>query len=542
MALFALLRRFAGLIFPVFAKVGDFRIPSAVKWFLHFMLLGLILAGLWYLNNRVPGINVQKYVPVSNHYVRNFYLPILFGLIYLLCWFVWWVWKLLGPDEETSDFPDIDDAWFDGAAALAAANISLADVPIFLVLGRPASGPDGLFQAPGMNLPVRPRSLSAPVQVWGGPDAVFVCAPGASIGGEFASRVGGGPVDDAPPPMEDPTDAALATIGLKSIGVAGDKRSEIQVIMQRAHAEGRELTSAEKDRLRQLTTPGGGKPRSTGRTLLSSEDMNLASARLRHLCRRIAADREPFCPANGILVLIPWAATDNNESADEAALVVQRDLVTAREGLQLFCPVIAMFCDLERARGFREFRHGFPGDQVKRRLGQRLPLAPDAAPNAIPDMFEVGAKWVGEAIFPTWVFKMLTAEPEPDGPRTESEVDSSNRNLHALLREVRLRYPRLGRILAHGAGAALSPEEGLESPPLFGGCYIAGTGKSPDEQAFVPGVLQRLVEGQSYVAWTPDVFADDDWYRRNTRMGYVALVLFAIGVIGASVWYFALRK
>jgi hypothetical protein len=86
-------------------------------------------------------------------------------------------------------------------------------------------------------------------------------------------------------------------------------------------------------------------------------------------------------------------------------------------------------------------------------------------------------------------------------------------------------------------GGALAPEEGLESPPLFGGCYIAGTGKSAEEQAFIPGVMQRLVENQGYVAWTPDVFSDDDWYRNNTRLGYMALTVFVLAVIGLVGWW-----
>jgi hypothetical protein len=535
-----LLRKLAGLIFPVFAKANDFRRLGAVKWLLHFLLLAVILGGLWYANR---AFDIKRFVPVNNQYVRDFYLPILFALIYLLCWFVWWVWKLLGPEPESSDFPDIDAAWADAVAALQAGGVSLADAPLFLVLGSPASGPDGLFHAPGINLPVRPKSLAAPVQIWAGPDAIFVTTPGASIGGEFASRLGGPPPDAPAPVADESTDPMLATIGLKSIGIGGDSRGEIKAIMERAHREGRELTGDEKARLKQLAGPQQqAKARAPGRTMLASEDANYHAARLRHLCRVIAHARQPFCPANGVLVLIPWAATESNETADEAALVVQRDLATVRDGLQLFCPAVAMFCDLEQARGFREFRSSFPADLLKRRLGQRLPLAPDAPPEKLPEMFEIGAKYIGQAVFPVWVYKMVKTEPEPDGPRTEAEVDAHNRDLHALLHQVRVRSPRLARILSRGVGGALAPEGGSDSPPLFGGCYIAGTGKAPEEQAFIPGVLQRLIENQSYVSWTPDVFYDDDWYHRNTRAGYVGLGLFVLAVVGLGVWWFALRK
>src|SRR5262249_39627111 len=162
-------------------------------------------------------------------------------------------------------------------------------------------GPDGLFQAPGINLPVRPKSLATPVQVWAGPDAIFVTTPGASIGGEFASRLGG-PPPDAPAPVSAASgDPMLAPIRLNSLGIGGDSGGEIRAIMERAHREGRELNADEKARLKQLALPQQqqAKARAPGRTMLASEDANYHAARLRHLCRVIAHAREPFCPANG---------------------------------------------------------------------------------------------------------------------------------------------------------------------------------------------------------------------------------------------------
>ena len=192
-----------------------------------------------------------------------------------------------------------------------------------------------------------------------------------------------------------------------------------------------------------------------------------------------------------------------------------------------------MFCDLEQARGFREFRSGFPVDQLNRRLGQRLPLAPDTDNSKVPEMFEVGANWVGKAVVPTWVFKMLKADPDPDEYRTAADVAKHNRNLHALLREVRARYPRLGRILSRGLGGALAPEGGLESPPLFGGCYIAGT-ERPRGTGVYPWGDERAGEPE-VCAWTP-VFSDDDWYRSNTRLGYIGLTVFVLAVVGVGIW------
>lgn len=533
----ALIRKLLGLILPIFSRAGDFkRLGAGLRIALHILLLAAILGGLWYANR---AFHVEQYVPVGNELIRSFYLPLLFLALYLMCWVGWWVWKLLGPDADESAFPDIDAAWEEALDSLQAGAVNLIDTPLFLVLGQPATGAEAMFAASGQNLTVRPANKAAPVQVWANNDAIWVVAAGSCISAKFGVRLNGEAPSaasaEAPKAIDGPPSLGMATIGVKSVGVVSTSRSEIQSIMDRAHQEGRELTAEEKARMRQLAQPAGA-GRQASRAMVTAEEASQSAARLRHLCRRIVRDRHPYCPANGVLIVIPWAATDTNEVADEAAVHVQRDLSTVRESLQLLCPTFALFADLEQARGFREFRKAFPKEQLKRRLGQRLPLAPDAPPAEVPTMFEVGANWIGKAVFPTWVYKMVKPEPDPDDEATQAQIDEANRNLYTLLREVRYRYPRLARILSRGVGGGLAQPEGL--PPLFGGCYIAGTGRGPEEQAFVPGVLQRLIENQSYVSWLPEVFEEEDSYKRNTFVGYIGLgiLLLAAAAGGAYLW------
>jgi hypothetical protein len=94
--------------------------------------------------------------------------------------------------------------------------------------------------------------------------------------------------------------------------------------------------------------------------------------------------------------------------------------------------------------------------------------------------------------------------------------------------------PRLGRLLRTGLPLPTGGGDGLDGPLLFAGCYLAGTGRNPDQQAFVPGVFERLTENQGVVAWTQTAVADDDSYRRKTAMGYVVLALAAAGLAGAA--------
>src|SRR5262249_38059615 len=100
-------------------------------------------------------------------------------------------------------------------------------------------------------------------------------------------------------------------------------------------------------------------------------------ARLKHLCRLIARDRYPSCPVNGLLVLIPFAATESRDAADQTGEVCRQELTVARQALQVHCPLFALVCDLERIEGFREFEERFPPADRQRRMGRSFPLRPD---------------------------------------------------------------------------------------------------------------------------------------------------------------------
>jgi len=269
---------------------------------------------------------------------------------------------------------------------------------------------------------------------------------------------------------------------------------------------------------------------------MSAEAQTRGAARLKYLCHLIRRDRAPWCPINGMLALVPWAATDSDEVAKEAAGILQRDLVGAREALQLRYPTIALICDLELARGFAEFRRSFAPDALqKNRIGQRLPLVPDLSPTEVPALLERGVQWIGQTVLPAGIVKFLRmdAMPEAGKPAPPSAASGHNRNLYMLLNQVYQRGPRLARVLSRGlpSGAGKDMIDPLDAIPLFGGCYLAGTGRAETEQAFVRAVLTRLFDAQSSVSWTGQALAEDARYRRLTLLGYAAMALLvAIGI------------
>jgi len=57
---------------------------------------------------------------------------------------------------------------------------------------------------------------------------------------------------------------------------------------------------------------------------------------------------------------------------------------------------------------------------------------------------------------------------------------------------------------------------------LFSGCYFAATGDNDDQQAFVKGVFDKLVDEQEELEWSRAALAK---HRRYQRLAYVGITL-----------------
>ena len=86
------LKAVLGLILPVYQKArGSGGMPDWLRVVLHVLVVVLILAGLYWINS------FENWIPRQirgNRWVREWWLPLLFLLIYFLCWMSYWLWKL----------------------------------------------------------------------------------------------------------------------------------------------------------------------------------------------------------------------------------------------------------------------------------------------------------------------------------------------------------------------------------------------------------------------------------------------------------------
>src|SRR5262249_22286654 len=147
------------------APLEPSRLKSSLSWILHVIVVVVVVLALWYINNWL--LDLGKVLKSNWPWLHQFWLPLLFLLIYALCWLGWYLWKMLGPERETESHGDIDEAFGEVLHSLKEAGIEIMQAPLYLVIGRPAGSVDDLFSS--SQLPLQIRSIprrAAPLHVF----------------------------------------------------------------------------------------------------------------------------------------------------------------------------------------------------------------------------------------------------------------------------------------------------------------------------------------------------------------------------------------
>lgn len=529
------LRSWIGLLVPIFTQAADFRKwPRWVRLLVRIGVVCFICWGLYWIGARY---DIGKWLPIFSKDQAPFYLPAIFLVFYGFCWLLYWLILTLSEDDTVIEFPDIEEAWIKGVEQLADEGIRLGDFPLFLILGKTNAGDEALFQASGLkDIIVAPGRERSPIRFYAHRDAIYLVCAGATAWGRYCSLLAG---EEAAYNVAETV--AKADMGktlnpetaAAHMGMDKELFDELnQLVSLRTE---RALTAQEQERLQELSDLSKAPPKTaTRREPIPKPVLLNDQARLMYLCRLIKKERRPWCSLNGIFALIPWQSLESDPSVKEGIPILQSELGLVREALALRSPMIAMICDLEMAVGFREFRNCFPAEVLMQRIGQRIPLVPELPAVEIPKLYDQAAHWIGQTVLPKWVLQFLKVDQTTDIRKTPGVSAPHNASLYFLLREMYLRSPRLGRLLSRSVTIA-DPGD-TETLPLFGGCYLAATGKTEKETAFVSGVFSRLTESQNYVSWLPRAFQDERSYGWWTVAGYIATVILIASTIGLIVW------
>lgn len=550
--LWDLIKSFVNLIVPIFQQVPNLRgLRTATLWIIRIVLLALIVAGLTYVNYTYAIIH--EWGDELGPWLKWHYLPILFLMAVGLAWLGVLFWRLLTAEVAESDFPDIDEAWEEAKAALAEARIDLTNEPLFLVLGETQGG-EGAFFKSAFNSNDRPLLVTgdpqrpgAPLHIWVGEfkprpperDArrgLFVTCTGCSLlaklsedlSGAADEDLGGGAFDGEAP------DNLFATMTPKEVS------RDVQDIVASMVRQKRPLSPEEQEALRNMIGADDDDlarrvRQARARLFQDTAEVARLQARLRHLCRLITRDRRPWCAANGILVILPWTGTDTQEIANQTVQACRQDLEVAREALQVNCPAIALVADMETAPGFPEFIRRIPRENRNNRVGRRFDLSPALHGTELTGMIATGMQWFCTAMLTRQIYQFFDLESSRKADVSRASLIDGNVRLHQVLTQLLERQKRLAWVLQRGF---LREKNG---PPLFGGCYLAGTGRTADQQVFVAGVLYRLIEEQNNIAWTDEAREEDIWYHRAARGAWAAAVLLLAGLGGLLYYHFVVK-
>jgi hypothetical protein len=504
----------------------DVPLSPAVRWACWIVLDLIFLALLFLLNywlnfgqavDRLPWLLRD---PAVKETMRKIFLPILGQLVVFTAIALYWFYLLWFADSGDSPFPDIDEAWQEAMRTLSQAGIALPKEPLFLVVGRPQAPEEHLFDASGMKLAVKltPASPHAPVHVFAERNAIYVTCRGASVLGKLAEALS----------MENlPEGAAVGAGEEENLDATMRPGSREQALLEMLRAPaGAEVTAIRKRAMRRAAL---GKP--LGHDFMSDpQEVARHKARLAHLCRLIVRDRQPHCPANGVLLLVPLAGTDNAAEAQLTAQAAQEDLGVVRQEMKLDCPVVSLLVDMEEAPGFGELMKRQSPKDLGNRRGSGFPMATRLGREELLAEVKKSLAWVCTTYLQDSVYRIFQAEtPEKADP---NPLFPGNASLVLLLDEMNERADALSAIVQQ----AIAP--GQEPLFRYAGCYMAATG-AKGSQGFVAGVFQKMVREQSCVGWTQAAL-DEDAQCHTWATYYVILagVLFLMGLALAFFIFF----
>jgi hypothetical protein len=443
-------------------------------------------------------------------------------------------------ESDISPFPDIDLAWKAGVAELERHGLDLGQIPLFLILGS-AGEKQGksLFDASQMSFNVReiPQGPAALHWYANATGIYIVCTNTGCL-----SKISGIARDAFEKEQSQPSPAQprprAGADKLRGTIVAGGE-SDPKATGAASGILPRDLAleqPAPSSSIRGTMIIGG-----SGAAAASFESEDAApmekkvikleqqaaaeqERRLEYLCRLIRRARQPLCPLNGILTLLPFGLIERSvPEALEVQRSVKRDLAVVSKVLMVRCPATAVLVGLEEENGFRELIRRVGRDRAAgQRFGKGFSLGNPPTPERLEPLCAHAC-----GAFEDWVYVLFREKGSLSKP--------GNTKLYALLCKIRRTIQsRLANILVAGYGFAPGPDQPGESL-LFGGCYFAAAGESEERQAFVKGVFDKLLDQQEELEWTDSAYRQDQGYH---HLAQIALVVDTALVLGLAALIF----
>ncbi len=449
-----------------------------------------------------------------------------------------WLWG----EGRSSRFPDIDKAWKEGIEALAREGLSLAESPIFLVLGlRNERQVRAFMNSTGMQFAVfgAPEGGSNPLyfyaiknyqvkrdESW---NAVFLMLTDTSQMSKLVALTTEPARERAARPPDD-------TVRMSQIRDSGDTPRPGTIEPLRGTVVGPAAPATPLARHAPVNLRGtmdlGDQKGSSGNSaelhadmsvLLDKTDQTRQTERLGHVCHLLERVRDPFCTLNGVLVVTPFGLLRRGpEQVRHLAQATRQDLRTIQKEARIRCPVISLIGGMEHEAGFGELvRRVGTGPALEQRIGMRFEPWNPATRERLEALAVHACDRVEGNVYD--LYKMHDGYNKP-----------GNGKLYNLLCRTRTGFSDLLKSYLANAFGQQDPDE---RPMLFAGCYFAATGEIEKLQGFLKAVLaDRMLENQDDLQWTEEAQRQDQLREAWARVG----MLFA-GILVIFTCYLAYR-
>ena len=402
--------------------------------------------------------------------------------------------------------------------------VDLQEVPLFLMLGSPDRElSDVLVRSTGREflVPGRPEGR-APLCWYASREAVFLFT--AETG--CLSRLSSVP-ERMPSAVDRPSAAAgtpsitgtLITGAVEQTGRGAGVRGSLPPLSGAAAIRGTLVPSAGAGEQPAAAAQHSGARR------LSLREFDEESDRLRYVGQLLRRERQPLCPLNGQMVLVPSPLLTDVLAAQETIEAIRRDLETVREATQVNCPATLLVTGMEHVPGFVELVRRVGIQLAKEtRFGKGYNVWSPVDPE---NMDALSSQACGA--FEDWVYTLFREAGGLGKP--------GNSKLYRLLCLIRGQFQqRIRSLLVHAIARDSEPAE--SGCWMFGGCYFAATGSAEDRQAFTRSVLDKMLQQDEDVEWTEAALAEDQGYRRVAQGLTFVNGILAVSLTGLIIWMF----
>ncbi len=524
---FRFIFRFPTYVVSAPRAIWGLSLPARVAAILAVFLPLLTLLAIWGFQTDTLGTTLGNW---WSEHTGNFVMSVLLAItlwiaIPVVAYFATKAW--LTP--ELSDFPEIDDAFNKGLEKLRENGVDLASVPLILALGAASrSEMEAVFNGAGFEYVTDGEPKGQKELVWyARKDAVFLATVGLGCLGGLQEEAAG--VTPGSSLSESGTRPPQDAIGGNTIVADVDYSSSEDDSATPGSLKGGDVAYGG------TIVAGGGIGGTLNADALKRSappkevnwDRNKETeqrSRLQHLLSLVGRERQPLCWLNGIVLLVGWKGLQTKTVSDKLDGAVRSDMLVSQQKTGLRLPAAVLIHGLHTEEGFIELVRRVGEKEAKRsRFGKGF-----YGIEAIAEK-PVVAAYADQACsaFESWVYALFK-RPEA------LNLLQGNSRLYLLLGKVRtVLQARIRKLLTDGLGYR---DGDSLSPVPFIGCYFAASGPRSDRQAFIGSVLEKVVDNQAEIEWTPTAFNQDARYHVIAQVAMAISGLLLVTMIVAIVW------